>query len=134
MARPRIREVEQWRHADITTPVLVPLSADNSNQMNGFKAVFAAFAQNVMILICLNPCSGKANDGRPGVGAAPGRVGSGGVEATYFTPASRSRWGEFVLAGSPDWPLEESGLNSWSQLRSAIVLVLRSSSICRAAA
>jgi alkanesulfonate monooxygenase SsuD/methylene tetrahydromethanopterin reductase-like flavin-dependent oxidoreductase (luciferase family) len=39
----RIREgVEQWRDAGITTPVLVPLSPDG-NQMNGLKAVFAAF-------------------------------------------------------------------------------------------
>jgi hypothetical protein len=39
----RVREgVEQWREAGITTPVLVPLSPDG-NQMNGLKAVFAAF-------------------------------------------------------------------------------------------
>ena len=39
----RIREgVEQWRDAGITTPVLVPLSPDGS-QINGLKAVFAAF-------------------------------------------------------------------------------------------
>lgn len=38
-----IREgVEQWRDAGITTPVLVPLSPDG-DQMNGLKAVFAAF-------------------------------------------------------------------------------------------
>jgi hypothetical protein len=38
----RVREgVEQWR-AGITTPVLVPLSPDG-NQMNGLRAVFAAF-------------------------------------------------------------------------------------------
>ena len=38
-----IREgVEQWRAAGITTPVLVPLLPDG-NQMNGLKAVFAAF-------------------------------------------------------------------------------------------
>jgi hypothetical protein len=44
MARRRAsREgVEQWREAGITTPVLVPLSPDG-NQMNGLKAVFAAF-------------------------------------------------------------------------------------------
>jgi hypothetical protein len=35
--------VEQWREAGITTPVLVPLSPAG-NQMNGLKAVFAAFA------------------------------------------------------------------------------------------
>jgi hypothetical protein len=39
----RISErVELWREAGITTPVLVPLSPDG-NQMNGLKAVFAAF-------------------------------------------------------------------------------------------
>ena len=39
----RVREgVEQWREAGITTLVLVPLSPDG-NQMNGLKAVFAAF-------------------------------------------------------------------------------------------
>ena len=39
----RVREeVEQSREAGITTPVLVPLSPDG-NQMNGLKAVFAAF-------------------------------------------------------------------------------------------
>jgi hypothetical protein len=39
----RVREgVEQWREAGVTTPVLVPLSPDG-NQMNGLKAVFAAF-------------------------------------------------------------------------------------------
>jgi len=38
-----IREgVEKWREAGITTPILVPLSPDG-NQMNGLKAVFAAF-------------------------------------------------------------------------------------------
>ena len=41
----RIREgVEEWRDAGITTPVLVPLSPDGS-QLNGLKAVFAAFEQ-----------------------------------------------------------------------------------------
>jgi alkanesulfonate monooxygenase SsuD/methylene tetrahydromethanopterin reductase-like flavin-dependent oxidoreductase (luciferase family) len=34
--------VEAWRDAGITTPVLVPLSPDG-DQMNGLKAVFAAF-------------------------------------------------------------------------------------------
>ena len=39
----RVRDgVEQWRDAGIITPVLVPLSPDG-NQMNGLKAVFAAF-------------------------------------------------------------------------------------------
>jgi alkanesulfonate monooxygenase SsuD/methylene tetrahydromethanopterin reductase-like flavin-dependent oxidoreductase (luciferase family) len=39
----RIREgVEEWRAAGITTPVVVPLSPDG-DQMNGLKAVFAAF-------------------------------------------------------------------------------------------
>jgi hypothetical protein len=39
----RVREgVEQWREAGITTPVVAPLSPDG-NQMNGLKAVFAAF-------------------------------------------------------------------------------------------
>ena len=39
----RVRgRVEQWREAGITAPVLVPLSPDG-NQMNGLKAVFAAF-------------------------------------------------------------------------------------------
>jgi hypothetical protein len=39
----RVRQgVEQWREAGITAPVLVPLSPDGK-QMNGLKAVFAAF-------------------------------------------------------------------------------------------
>ena len=39
----RIREgVEEWRAAGITTPVVVPLSPDG-DQMNGLKAVLAAF-------------------------------------------------------------------------------------------
>jgi alkanesulfonate monooxygenase SsuD/methylene tetrahydromethanopterin reductase-like flavin-dependent oxidoreductase (luciferase family) len=39
----RIRDgVEEWRAAGITTPVVVPLSPDG-DQMNGLKAVFAAF-------------------------------------------------------------------------------------------
>lgn len=39
----RIREgVEEWRAAGITTPVVVPLSPDG-DQINGLKAVFAAF-------------------------------------------------------------------------------------------
>jgi hypothetical protein len=32
----------EWREAGITTPVLLPLSP-GGNQMNGLKAVFAAF-------------------------------------------------------------------------------------------
>ena len=39
----RIRDgVEEWRDAGITTPVIVPLSPDG-DQMNGLKAVMAAF-------------------------------------------------------------------------------------------
>ena len=39
---PEFWRAVQWREAGITTPVLVPLSPDG-NQMNGLKAVFAAF-------------------------------------------------------------------------------------------